>query len=245
MLKAKKIIKTINGVLGIISIFFGVAPLLYGIWHIGCTALIIYGALLLISTRIKSETVVVKILRIIANGITVIGIVFMVILIMPALSGGYSENEPATVVVMGCKVNDGQPSLMLAARLNVAYEILDDNSEYVCVVSGGHTEGEPFSEGEVMKNYLVEKGIDPDRIYVEDKAYNTEQNIEFSDEIIKENNLYENLIITTDGFHQFRSTYYARLYGYDVYCASSLSVLGAVPSYYIREMIAILEMFIL
>lgn len=42
----------------------------------------------------------------------------------------------ATVVVLGCKVNGDQPSLMLRRRLECALEYLRTNEQAVCVVSG-------------------------------------------------------------------------------------------------------------
>ncbi len=242
MSKTKRILKITTLVLSILSLSFSVIPMLFGNFHVGYVALCIYGALLLALLIIKSGGLLSRILTVLTATITLVGAVFLSFMLHAAHLNRYTEDAPATVIVMGCMVRNGNPSLMLAARLNEAYEVLNQNPDYPCIVSGGLTYGEPMSEGEVMKNYLVELGIEPSRIYIEENSTATEENIEFSTEIIEENDLPKSLIIASDGYHQLRSRLFAEKYGYDAYSANSLSATGLVPGFYIREMLAILHM---
>ena len=114
-------------------------------------------------------------------------------------------DDQLTVVVLGCKVNGYYPSRSLELRLDKAYEFLTENEGYVCVVSGGQGEGEKISEAECMKDYLTKKGIDPDRIYLEDRSENTIENIDNSYEVIKENGLPEKIAIVTSSYHEYRA----------------------------------------
>ena len=56
-----------------------------------------------------------------------------------------------------------------------------------------------------MNNYLIERGIDPKRIIIEDKSINTYQNITFSKKKIDENNKSGKIIFATTNYHVFRS----------------------------------------
>ncbi|MBR6386219.1 MAG: YdcF family protein [Ruminococcus sp.] len=145
------------------------------------------------------------------------------------------KDENTTLVVLGCKVKNGSPSLMLRRRLDTAYEYLSLHENVKAVVSGGQGEDESISEAECMKDYLVSKGISPDRIYMEDKSVNTQQNLSYSREIIKNNNLCEAITIVTDGFHQYRAGMFAKKQGIEPYSISGYTTWWLVPSYWVRE----------
>ena len=83
------------------------------------------------------------------------------------------KNDNTTIVVLGCKVKNGRPSLMLARRLDAAYKYLSEHETVCAVVSGGQGSDEAISEAECMKIYLTEKGIAPERIFMEDKSTTT------------------------------------------------------------------------
>ena len=84
------------------------------------------------------------------------------------------------VVVLGAGVNGTVPSLSLRERLNAAYDYLVAYPEAVCVVSGGQGNGEDITEALCMFNDLTGRGIAPERVWMEDRATNTEENIRFS-----------------------------------------------------------------
>ena len=99
------------------------------------------------------------------------------------------KSQDVTMVVLGCKVNGTNPSLTLKSRLDAAYEYLSENESVSCIVSGGQGPDEGISEAECMYNYLVEKGIDKDRLYMEDKSTSTRENLEFSKAVIDKEGL--------------------------------------------------------
>ena len=61
------------------------------------------------------------------------------------------QTGEATVVVLGCKVNGEEPSLMLRRRLECAMEYLAENPQADCVVSGGMGDNESYTEAHVMQ----------------------------------------------------------------------------------------------
>ena len=151
-----------------------------------------------------------------------------------------APRENATVVVLGCRVYGERASLMLRERLDAAYEYLENDPEAMCVVSGGRGSGEDISEAECMYRYLVEKGIEPERIYKEDKSTSTEENMKFSLEVIKENNLDENVAIITNEFHLYRAGLLAEDCGLSFGTAPAQTAVWLLPTYYVRELYAIL-----
>lgn len=134
-------------------------------------------------------------------------------------------NCPDTVIVLGCQVKNGKPSLMLQRRIDAAYEYLIRNEDALCVGTWGTGEGEEKSEGQVIVESLIQMGIDKDRLIIEDRATSTEENIRYS---IEKADIKERAVIVTDGFHQLRAEIIAGKYGIDTY-----SVPAATPGYLI------------
>lgn len=118
--------------------------------------------------------------------------------------------DEKTVIVLGCRVKGLVPSKALLSRCNKAYKYLSQNKDSICVLSGGQGQDELISEAECMRNILKEKGIEDNRLYIENKSTSTEENIKFSKRIIKENNLSEKLIICTSEYHIYRSLMIAK-----------------------------------
>lgn len=150
-----------------------------------------------------------------------------------------TPTQPTTVVVLGCHVKGSEPSLMLKRRLDAAYEYLVLNPDVKCVVTGGQGTGESISEAEAMKNYLMNKGIDENRILEENKSTSTYENIAFSKKILEENTLNNDIVIVTDGFHQYRAGIIAKKQGLNAYSISCPTRPELVPTYWVREWLAL------
>jgi len=148
------------------------------------------------------------------------------------------DGTPA--IVLGCKVNDETPSTMLEKRIAAAYEYLAENENAVVIASGGKGDDENISEAEAIRNSLVEKGISPERIILEDKSTSTAENMILSKRIMDENNLGDEAVIITTDFHQFRSTLLAKRNGIKPYNISSKSKPFSLPTVIVREWFAFL-----
>lgn len=148
--------------------------------------------------------------------------------------------ENATVVVLGCKVNGDRPSLSLEERLVEAYTYLSENPNASCIVTGGKGDDENISEAECMYRWLVEKGINASRIYKEDRATSTKENITFAKEIILENNLNKDIVIITSDYHTYRAGITANEVGLEYGSSPSKTSIWIFPSFYIRELYAII-----
>ena len=145
---------------------------------------------------------------------------------------------------MGCKVYGERASLSLLERLEAAYDYLEENPEADCVVSGGQGPDEVISEAECMYRWLVEKGIDPSRIYKEDKSTSTEENIAFSKDIIEENGLFQKVVVITSEYHTYRAGVIAENNNLVWGAHPGKTAIWLFPTYYVRELYAILAEWI-
>ena len=152
--------------------------------------------------------------------------------------------ENATAVVLGCRVYGERASLSLVERLEAACEYLEEHPDAVCVVSGGQGPGETISEAECMYRWLVRNGIDASRIYKEDRSTSTEENIAFSKEVIEENALNPNIAIVTSEYHSYRAGVIAEKQEMSYGTASGQTAIWLLPTYYVRELYAILAEWI-
>lgn len=152
------------------------------------------------------------------------------------------------ILVLGAGLREGfYPTTILSSRLYAAKECIEKygNTSKV-VVSGGKGKDEKISEAEAMKKYLIDIGVSEERILVENKSTNTNENLEFSREII-ENDSGKSIdevhvkIITTD-FHAFRSRFLAKKNGYSkVSNYSSPTTWYLIPITYLRESFAVVK----
>ena len=98
-------------------------------------------------------------------------------------------------IVFGAKVNPDGPAKTLASRLDVAVEVMQKDPSAVCIVSGGQGSNEPFTEASCMRDYMTARGIAPDRIFMEEQASDTKENIRYSLALMEEQGLTDRQII--------------------------------------------------
>lgn len=157
-----------------------------------------------------------------------------------------APDDAVTLVVPGAKINGKTPSLMLYGRLQAAAAFLEEHPTVKCVVSGGQGADEPCAEAAVMQEYLVKLGVDPARIYVEDKSTSTFENMQYTYEVIKQNDLPARVVIATQEFHQFRCAQYAREAALEpVGTATCSTPWYLFLCYWVREFAGICRMWLL
>ena len=107
------------------------------------------------------------------------------------------------LLVLGARVNpDGQPSAALAARLDTAYDFMQEHPDITAILCGGQGGNEPCPEAEAMYDYMVAKGMDADRLLLEDESSNTIQNIENARALIGDG--HRTAVVTSD-YHLARA----------------------------------------
>ncbi len=126
------------------------------------------------------------------------------------------EDGADYLIILGAQWKKSGPSMVLRYRLDQAVHYLRVNRETKVIVSGGQGVNEPISEAEGMYSYLVERGIEGDRIQKEDRSTNTYENLKFSAELLDKGR--DNIVLVTNDFHVFRAEKLARGQGYAKVC---------------------------
>lgn len=229
-------------VLGILLFFWCFLPVFAGIFNIGSLTGMVVGALLVLygaapqlftSLPWQLQTVIKLIVLVIAALTVSITAVMVSAILQPAA-------EADTVIVLGCKVDRNGPSRMLRERLDAAYDYLQENTDAVVIVTGGQGSDEPEPEGTAMQKYLVKKGIDAGRIYVEDKSESTRENLINAESIMQENRLSAPVLIVTNEFHVLRARMIANSLSIEASTLPAPTDLFFFGAYYIRELYGVL-----
>lgn len=252
----RKIIRAILIIVGTLLLFLFVAPLYCRIINIGNIIGIIFSCVMIIvglffngfirlTDKIKSKKTGKLLYNTCFGGVIVVLLCFCIALCSVFSYSSTNADNQDTVIILGCAVKGNVPSLMLSQRINAAYRYLDENPDSVAVLSGGRGPGENISEAQCMYNVLTDKGIDSSRLYLEDKSTNTLENITFSKEIIKNNNLSENIAIASSDFHLKRATMVAKKQGITAKRIVSQTSFFLKPTYYVRDTLGIILEFLL
>lgn len=151
------------------------------------------------------------------------------------------------IVVLGAQVKGRQPTPSLYYRLCGARELMITNPDCIAVVSGGQGDGEEVTEAQCMRDWLVEAGIDPARIHMEDRAESTMENLEYSFDIIRSlgGEPDGNVTILSSSYHLFRAKSMAKRLGVDAagYSCSPGNPLLAL-NFFIREAFGVTHLWV-
>lgn len=178
-------------------------------------------------------------------GLLVVGITEAIII---HASFGDPQEQVDYVVVLGAKVNRDGPSVSLWDRICAAYTYMEEHPEVIAVVSGGQGTDEPITEAECMYRELVELGIDPKRIWIEDEATSTWENLNFSLDLIEEKTgaRPERLGVLSSEYHLFRASLFARACGVDfVGVPARTSRLSQMINHFMQEVAGVWHYLIL
>jgi len=143
-----------------------------------------------------------------------------------------------TVVVAGAGLNGKKPSLLYKIRLDKAKAIADANPDCRIVICGGQGNDELLSESAAGKNYLLDIGMEPDRIFIEETSLDTAENIRnFTLLYPKESHI----ALVTNDFHAFRCGLLAKRYGLSAALYSSPTPKSnLILNYFTREYISLI-----
>jgi vancomycin permeability regulator SanA len=144
------------------------------------------------------------------------------------------------IIVLGSKIKESGPSLILKQRLDYAIEYLALNTETIVIVSGGQGHDEPVSEAVGMRDYLISVGkIDADRIVLENESFSTYENLFHSAKIVGEGSTVG---IITSNFHAFRAFKIAEQLEYkNVVSMPAPSDCFLLPTNLLREFLAVFK----
>lgn len=250
---AVRYMKVIFCVLMVICLIYSVSIFMVGsgtfsfaIWLAGT---VFFAAAFFLACNDRWANVPVMLRRLCCCLITAGVIVFAVFMAaMISHFGDKGAKDLDYIVVLGAQMRQNGPSIIFRYRLDAAYKYLLDNPETICIVSGGQGRNEPVTEGEGGKEYLLAKGIDPDRVMAETEAMDTAENIGYSLDMIRQNesetDRTKTIGIVTNNFHVFRGIHLAKgLTEYEVYGVAAYTVPWYLPNNMVRECFGIMKDF--
>lgn len=242
----KKVFFIINIILSIISFLYGISilnvnsgTLFYLIWFLISAFFIIID--LLIYFKVFERY---KVFKKIFIWVCSIGIcIFLVILslIISKMNVKPVKNLDY-IIVLGAQVKESGPSVVLRYRLDRAVSYLKENDNTLVIVSGGKGINEPATEASVMKEYLVNNGINENRIIIEDKSNTTKENLINSKKITRDN---KSIGIVTNNFHMYRALLIGKKYKVIAVGIPSKSTSYYLPNNLLREVFAYIKFIIL
>ncbi len=127
------------------------------------------------------------------------------------------EARPADVImVMGAAEYRGHPSPVLKLRLDHAIHLYGQRLAPYIMTTGGPGGDPSFTEGDVGRSYLIDRGIPAEAIIVENEGGSTAWSLSAASEILRRMGL-RSCIIVSDGYHLFRVKRILRQEGFTVY----------------------------
>lgn len=238
----------IFGVLGILCILYCIAIGLNGfgtkfflIWGAMGTVFLLLGVLL---TRRRFVSALPGWLKVGATVIFCAGLILFAVVEGLILSRFHGNARPGAdyLLVLGAQWKTSGPSNVLRKRLDRALEYLEENPDTIVIVSGGQGSDEIISEAAGMRQYLIDAGVEEERILTEDRSTSTSENLAFSAELFDSRN--SRTVIVTNNFHVFRAVGIAKKQGYRAEGLAAGSVAWMVPNNLLREFFGVVKDFL-
>lgn len=235
------------GILGVLCILYCIAIAFAGfgtkfflIWGaLGAVCIVLCAAL---ADRKLMDALPVW-LKGIAAGLFCLGLLLFCTVEIMILSRFHATAQPGAdyCIVLGAQWKANGPSEVLRRRLDKAVDYLNANPNTIAIVSGGQGSNEIISEAAGMRQYLLDAGIEEERILTEDKSTNTRENLAFSAKLLDREN--SRVVVVTNNFHVFRALRIAEKQGYHAEGLAAGSVAWMVPNNLLREFFGVLKDF--
>ncbi len=194
----------------------------------------------------KPVKVVKRIVTIIlCIGILIVGVTEALII---KASFGDPKESCEYVLVLGAKVRHDGPSVSLMNRIDAAYDYLTEHPDAIAIVSGGKGQDEPMTEAQCMYDHLTARGIDPSRVWMEDKATSTWENMNFTLALIEQRTgtRPEKIGLISSEYHLFRAGLFARDCGVEsVGIPAHTTRLSQMINHFMREVAGVWHYLIL
>ena len=138
--------------------------------------------------------------------------------------------ESDVIIVLGAQVKaDGTPSVALERRLTAALESYTQARQTI-IVCGAQGANEPRPEGDVMREWLLARGVAEEDVVAETASFNTRENLANAKAIMQTRGLSKALVVTSD-YHVPRALVLCRQAGIQATGKGSPSK----PEYFIKN----------
>jgi len=116
------------------------------------------------------------------------------------------DARPAqAIVVLGTAQYNGEPSPVLAARLDHAVDLWRRRLAPVIVVTGGRQPGDRFTEASASANYLLARGVPDKEVLREVSGTSSWQSLAATASFLHDRSISQVLLVS-DPFHSYRIT---------------------------------------
>ena len=120
------------------------------------------------------------------------------------------------IIILGAGIWGDKPSPMLEDRLQEGIKLYQNNVSDKIIMSGDHGKKE-YDEVNIMKNYVVERGIPSEDIFMDHAGFSTYESIYRAKEIFQA----KKIVIVTQKYHLYRALYIANKLGIEAYGVGS------------------------
>lgn len=120
------------------------------------------------------------------------------------------------IIVMGAAEYSGRPSPVLRARLDHALKLWRQHLARFVMTTGGKGGDPTFTEADVGRSYLMDRGVPATAIFTEAEGETTMQSISAAAEMMKRMEL-KSCVLVSDGYHIFRAKRMLQYRGIQVY----------------------------
>lgn len=179
-------------------------------------------------------------------------VAFLCVLEGIILAGGHSGGDQSAdvVIILGAMVYRSGPSQVLQLRMETGLDYLLDHPDTVAVASGGQGADEHESEARAIADFLRANGVAENRILLEDRSFNTWQNLSNSAALLTEHGYDLNetrVLVVSNGFHLTRVRMLAKRCGLHIgtLAAPMPKVWTNTVYCYSREVLALVKSFLL
>lgn len=107
------------------------------------------------------------------------------------------------IIILGCKVNENGPSLMLSRRLDKGIDVYNKLHTKI-ILTGDHGKNE-YDEVNVMRDYMLSSSVPIEDIFLDHAGFNTYDSIYRAKYIFKA----KKVILITQEYHMYRALYLA------------------------------------
>ena len=129
---------------------------------------------------------------------------------------------------------NGEPSTILADRLDCAVALYESGASDRLLMSGDHSRKD-YNEVSAMKAYAVARGVSSYHVFQDHAGFSTYESVYRARDIFSA----KKVIIVTQSYHLYRALYIARALGLDAYgVASDARSYARQPYYTAREIVA-------
>ncbi len=156
-------------------------------------------------------------LAVVGLGFLYVGVTFIQVLV----ASGEDDRDPAdAIVVLGAAQYNGEPSPVLAGRLEHALELWEEGVAPLVVTTGSNQPGDVFTEGYAGFEYLRFAGIPEEELLVITDGSSTWEQLAATARQLRAREL-ESVVLVSDPYHAFRLRQIAGEVGLDASVSST------------------------